>query len=131
MRYAGTTLMVNDVEAAVSFYSKAFGLEPLFADPDGTFTVISNGAAGSTTEAGVLLTVEHWSKIDDFAAPGPTNGFRIGFDVEDTEAAYKRAIEAGATSAKEPTVRPWGQKIAAVFDPNGVIVELAEPTEYK
>lgn len=122
--------MVDDVKAAVKFYKEAFGLGEAFADPDGTFTVLADGSGGSL-ETGVLLAVEHWSKIDDFATPGPANGFRIGLEVDDTEAAYRKAIKAGATSAKEPTVRPWGQKVSIVFDPHGVIFELAEPTEYK
>lgn len=130
MRYAGTTIMVDDVNAAVKFYKEAFGLSEAFADPDGTFTVLGDGAGGSL-ETGVLLAVEHWSKIDDFTSPGPTSGFRIGLEVDDAEAAYRKAVKAGATSAKEPIVRPWGQKVAIVIDPNGVIFELAEPTEYK
>ncbi|MFD3681300.1 VOC family protein [Streptomyces sp. NPDC058613] len=130
MRYAGTTIMVDDVTAAVKFYKEAFGLSKVFADPDGTFTVLGNGSEGSL-ETGVLLAVEHWSKIEDFTSQSPAGGFRIGLEVDDVEAAFRKAVKAGATSAKEPLVRPWGQKVAIVFDPNGVIVELAEPTEYK
>ncbi|MFD3807975.1 VOC family protein [Streptomyces sp. NPDC058611] len=71
------------------------------------------------------------SKIEDFTSQSPAGGFRIGLEVDDVEAAFRKAVKAGATSAKEPLVRPWGQKVAIVLDPNGVIVELAEPTEYK
>ncbi|MFD3832042.1 hypothetical protein ACFWSF_25905 [Streptomyces sp. NPDC058611] len=42
----------------VKFYKEVFGLSEAFADPDGTFTVLSNGSEGSL-ETGVLLTVEH------------------------------------------------------------------------
>ena len=37
------------------------------------------------------------------------------------------AIAAGATSAREPEKKPWGQTVAYLRDPDGVVVELCTP----
>ena len=39
--------------------------------------------------------------------------------LEDTDAAYKRALQAGATSLREPTDMFYGDRNAAVTDPAG------------
>jgi PhnB protein len=39
--------------------------------------------------------------------------------VEDTDAVYKRALEAGATSVREPTDQVYGDRNAGVEDSNG------------
>ncbi len=38
-----------------------------------------------------------------------------------------RALEAGFTPFVEPRVMPWGQTVAYVRDPDGVLVELCTP----
>jgi lactoylglutathione lyase len=47
---------------------------------------------------------------------------------DDVDAAYERALAAGATSAAEPDDKPWGQRIAYVRDLNGILVELCTAT---
>src|SRR6185295_15456880 len=39
--------------------------------------------------------------------------------VEDCDAVYKRAIEAGATSLSPPADQPYGDRIAGLVDPFG------------
>ena len=39
--------------------------------------------------------------------------------VPDTDAAYARALAAGATSLQEPMTQPWGERTANVKDPFG------------
>lgn len=38
---------------------------------------------------------------------------------EDCDAAYERAVQAGAESEKEPTTYPWGERSCMVRDPFG------------
>ncbi|WP_405165054.1 VOC family protein [Nocardia sp. NBC_01499] len=113
--------MVDDVDATAAFYEAAFGLGTVFADPDGTFVVLGRGVwtPGPSTPS---LTIEHWKKIEDFAEPGPANAFRVLPETTDVD-----ALAAGANSALIPTTRPWGQRVAVVHDPNGVIVEIGAP----
>jgi uncharacterized glyoxalase superfamily protein PhnB len=56
-------------------------------------------------------------------------GMEIAFVVEgDLDAAYKRALDAGAVAVAPPEDKPWGQRIAYVRDINGVLVELVTST---
>ncbi|QBS39668.1 VOC family protein [Nocardia sp. CS682] len=130
MHFGGMTLMVNDVDATATFYAQAFGLDKVFADPDGTFVVLGKGvwSPGPST---ANLTIEHWKKIEDFAEPGPANAFRVFLETADVDDAYQNALAGGGHSALEPTTRPWGQRIAVIRDPNGAIVEIGAPVEYR
>jgi uncharacterized glyoxalase superfamily protein PhnB len=43
------------------------------------------------------------------------------------QAAFDRAMEAGAEAVSPPQTKPWGQDVAYVRDPDGNLVELASP----
>jgi lactoylglutathione lyase len=36
-------------------------------------------------------------------------------------------VEAGAAPVSEPATKPWGQDVAYVRDPDGVLIEIASP----
>jgi lactoylglutathione lyase len=55
---------------------------------------------------------------------GENNGVEIALVVEDVEVAFRSALEAGATKEAEPKTKPWGQIVAYVRDPDGVLVEI-------
>lgn len=48
---------------------------------------------------------------------------KIGFLVDDTDVFYKKALEVGAISMREPCDAPWG-RTATVIDPDGRTIEL-------
>ena len=50
-----------------------------------------------------------------------------GRETEDVATAWERALAAGATAVAEPGVKPWGQTVAYVRDPFGVLVEICTP----
>lgn len=47
--------------------------------------------------------------------------------VEDIDATYKRALEAGAVSLEEPQDLPYGDRRAMVEDPCGNVWQIATP----
>jgi PhnB protein len=49
--------------------------------------------------------------------------------VSDVDAMYKRAINAGATSASEPADMFWGDRVAQVRDPSGTHWSIATHKE--
>jgi uncharacterized glyoxalase superfamily protein PhnB len=66
----------------------------------------------------------------EFAKPksdGPAPAFDIGFVTDDVEAAYSRAIAAGATEVAPPEQKPWGQTVSYVRDINGFLVGINSP----
>ena len=46
---------------------------------------------------------------------------------EDVGAGFERAVEAGASAVSEPQKKPWGQEVAYVLDPDGILIEIASP----
>jgi len=46
---------------------------------------------------------------------------------DDVKAAFVRAVEAGTTTLKESMEKPWGQIVAYVRCPDGLLVELCSP----
>jgi len=69
--------------------------------------------------------------IGDVGDQTPATG-QLFMYVEDADASYKRAIQAGATSIMEPSLRPWGEGealllAASVKDPSGNLWFLAGP----
>jgi PhnB protein len=49
--------------------------------------------------------------------------------VEDVDAAYKQAVDAGAKSAMEPDDQFWGDRMASVTDPFGHVWQIATHVE--
>ena len=59
----------------------------------------------------------------EMCTPGPIS---LWFAVDDLEATYQRFIDLGARSQYPPTHKPWGGYLAAVYDPDGNTVGLAQ-----
>ena len=132
MRFAWAIVYVRDVAANVRFYQAAFGLDLRFAAEGGEYAELETGgtALSSTTlglAASTMAASNFAPPIRENEASAPPAGFEIGFEAEDVAAAYARAIEAGATPLAEPVEKPWGQTVAYVRDPDGIVVELGSP----
>ncbi len=55
--------------------------------------------------------------------PGPVS---LWFEVDDVQTAFDRFVKLGAGVRYAPTRKPWGAVLAAVLDPDGNIVGLAQ-----
>lgn len=114
-------LYVTDVSASTRFYTEAIGLSVRFADDAGRYTEMETGA---TTFALCDRTLAADSSGLKLSAPATPAG-NVTFVVNDVAAAFERAVAHGATPVLDPTVKPWGQTISYVRDPDGHLVELA------
>jgi len=54
-------------------------------------------------------------------------GMEIALVTDDVQSAYEKAIAAGAKALKPPMAKPWGQVVAYVRCPDGLLVELCSP----
>jgi catechol 2,3-dioxygenase-like lactoylglutathione lyase family enzyme len=114
--------MVDDVDAAVAFYTTHLGFSvrtsfaPAFAD------VVRGGLrlllSGPSSSAG--------RPMPDGRAPGPGGWNRIHFIVEDIDAEVERLRAAGVTFRSDVVSGPGGRQIV-LDDPAGNPVELFEP----
>lgn len=121
--YGYTILYVENVEATLAFYVKAFGFAQKFITPEKDYGELETGG---TTLAFASYTVAEYNGIaiekrKPEALPSP---FEITFVTDDIESAWKQAVEAGAEIVKEPTQKPWGQTVGYLRDMNGFLVEV-------
>ncbi|HEX4819719.1 MAG TPA: VOC family protein [Acidimicrobiales bacterium] len=116
--------MVDDVEAAVGFYTKVLDFEilnnfaPAFADvARGNLRLL---LSGPTSSAG--------RPMPDGAKPGPGGWNRIHLIVDDIDAEVARLRDNGAQFRNEILAGPGGKQIL-VQDPSGNVVEIFQPAQ--
>ena len=118
---------VDNVEGALRFYEAAFGVvrRTLRQHGDVTWGELETGttllAFASTNEA-TRLFADGFHPVDAAALPA---AILVSFLVEDVEGAFRRAIAAGAVPRDPPHVEPWGQTVARLRSPHGLLVSLA------
>ena len=114
--------MVDDVEAAVTFYTKVLDFEVLNNFPP-AFADVGRGnlrllLSGPTSSAG--------RPMPDGAKPGPGGWNRIHLIVDDIAADVARLREAGAQFRNDIIEGPGGKQVL-LQDPSGNVVELFQP----
>jgi PhnB protein len=116
-------LSVRNGVKAIAFYKAAFGAEELFRldGPDGS--VVSNL---SVNAAGFWLSDE--SPEHKNFSPETLNGgtVRMVLTTDDPDAAFKRAVEAGATIV-HPMANEYGWRLGRIVDPFGHHWEIGKP----
>jgi uncharacterized glyoxalase superfamily protein PhnB len=128
IKYGYTILYVENVEATLAFYGKAFGFAQKFITPEKDYGELETGG---TTLAFASYSVAEFNGITierrgSEALPSP---FEITFVADDIESVWKQAVEAGAEIVKEPTQKPWGQTVGYLRDINGFLVEVCTKVE--
>jgi catechol 2,3-dioxygenase-like lactoylglutathione lyase family enzyme len=122
-------LYVEDVEASLAFYERAFGLARRFFHDEGgkAYGELETGAA-RLAFASPALVAEHFSQPPMLSAAGkPPLGIEVALLTSDVQALYDRAVAAGAAPEVAPETKPWGQVVAYVRDPQGFLVEICTP----
>lgn len=118
-------LYVADHQRTLHFYRDLLGL-PVRAE-HGTYvefdtgsTILSFNTKESVTELIGLQMPE---------SPLHSQTFELGLVVPDVAACIEKLRSAGVPVIKEPTVKPWGQTVAYVTDPDGHYIEICTAIE--
>jgi uncharacterized glyoxalase superfamily protein PhnB len=127
MKLGWVLVYVKDVARAVDFYERAFGLKRRFVHDSGQYAEMETGESTLGFVAEDLARSNLPAGIRPLDPSAPPFGVEIALVTEDVPAAWERATAAGAASTAPPKQKPWGQTVAYVRDPEGMLVELATP----
>lgn len=128
MEFGYTIIYVKNVEETMNFYEKAFGLQAKFLHESSMYGEMKTGQTTLAFAANDLSEFNGLNIVHNELQNIPA-GIEIAFVTNDINAAYKKAVDAGAHPLKEPSQKPWGQIVAYVRDINGILVELCSPLE--
>ena len=124
-RVVSVRYMIDDVDAAVAFYTKHFGFT-VDVDYAPTFASVSRG------NLRLLLSGEKTSgrkAMPDGTKPVPGGWNRILLVVSDIEAEAKRLRAAGVKFRRDDIVSGPGGSQIWVVDPSGNLIEVFQPKE--
>ncbi|WP_428121327.1 VOC family protein [Candidatus Poriferisodalis sp.] len=107
------TLRTADMAASVPFY-EALGFELSYGGPDAPFSTLRSGHCFVN-----LIRVST-------PAEAETGWGRVIFHVDDVDAIYQRALEAGLAPQAEPQDAPWGERMFPISDPSGHDLSIAK-----
>jgi lactoylglutathione lyase len=113
-------VFVEDVARSLAFYERVVGAELDHLDEDGSYGELKSGIgfAAMHTSSGI--------SISRFSAASPTGcpaGSSFEFAVDDVDAVFARATDAGAEAVWEPRDKPWGRS-ALLRDLDGVFFHV-------
>ncbi|ABS69407.1 MULTISPECIES: VOC family protein [Xanthobacter] len=117
-------LTVDGAMKAVEFYKSALGAELAFAIPPDD--------SGRTMHVHLYINGSSVMLADPYPeyCAGPVEklgGFNLSLHVTDTDAAFERAVAAGASVMMPPSDMFWGARYAQVRDPFGVVWAFNQP----
>jgi uncharacterized glyoxalase superfamily protein PhnB len=113
----------SGVREVLEFYRAAFGLSIRYYDDRLKFGELETGGPtimiASHAAAEYLIGEPFRRSLGD-----RPNGFEIAFIAADVATAFAKAVAAGTSPVREPTVMPWGQTVAYVSSVEGTLVGL-------
>lgn len=127
MRLGYAILYVRDVLASIEFYERAFGLKRKFVSEGALYGEMDTGATTLSFASLDMARSNFAGGVQPSDAAKPPQAFEVAFVTPDVRAAYEDALAAGARGLAPPKEKPWGQTVAYVRDPEGILVELASP----
>jgi PhnB protein len=119
-------LIVDDADAALDFYARAFGAEELFRLPAGDRIAHAEIRIG---DSHVMLADEsqEMGHLGPRSRGGPTSSLMVY--LPDVDSAFRKAVDAGATATRPVENQFWGDRMGTVTDPFGHHWSLATHVE--
>lgn len=114
-------LFVAQLEDAVDFYQRALGFERV-ERREGGYTVLRRGSVQLDLQPQEHLSDGHPAKPSPRERVGM--GIEIVLEVDDVEAAYRRAQNAGVEIERPLGRRAWGLVDFRLLDPDGRYIRV-------
>jgi uncharacterized glyoxalase superfamily protein PhnB len=102
-------LIVDDAAELIDFTKRAFGAEETFRMP---------GSGGAIMHAEIRIG-DSVVMLSDASPENPPTSTMMHLYVEDVDAVYQRALQAGASALREPENQFYGDRSAGVKDAFG------------
>lgn len=124
MRSDGFGIFVEDMGRMIRFYRDVPGFEIKEAENTSNVYLVKDGTLF------LLYGRKDFEKMTGRRyeyIKGLNGHFEIALYVdtfEEVDAAFKKAVENGATSVLEPELEPWGQRTCYIADPEGNLIEI-------
>lgn len=118
-------LYVRDLEQTMHFYRDVLQL-PVKMQVD-TYVEFDTGM--TTLSFNTRESVRQDIGLDVAADLASSSTFEIGFVVDDVVATIEHLRQQQVVIVKEPVVKPWGQTVAYVADPDGHFIEICSAIE--
>ena len=124
MKLDGFGLFVDDMPAMIRFYRDVLGFE---------ITEDENAVNVYLIKDGTLFMLYERKNFEKMTGrkyeylKGFNGNFEIALYVDtfdEVDAAFKKAVENGATPVLEPELEPWGQRTCYIADPEGNLIEI-------
>jgi PhnB protein len=112
-------LLVEGADALIDFMKRTF---------DAREHQLGRRPDGKIFHADLTIDGDH-VMISEASESFPAAAAAVNVYLPDVDAAYQRALDAGAVSIMAPVNRFYGDRIAAVKDPTGIIWSLATHVE--
>lgn len=129
MKFGYTIAYVPDVAASLAFYETAFGFKRRFLHESGQYGELETGATTLAFAAHELGDANFPGGHLAASASEKPLGIEIAFTTDDVAGAVGAAIAAGASALYAPEQKPWGQTVAYLRCPAGILIELCTPMD--
>ena len=121
VKFISSTLFVSDIQASRHFYEKLLNQK---MDIDFTLSVSYVGGFSIWQGEHAYQTI---FGISAGESPLGSKNFELGFEVDDLDEMFARITQANVQLVHPIIEQPWAQRVFRVHDPDGHIVEVAEP----
>lgn len=119
-------LAIDGARKAIDFYAKAFGAK-LFGEAANMPGTDKLANASLIINGGVLMLSDHFPEHGQPAAKGG-NGFTMQLIINDGDAWWRRAVDAGCEIVTPFAKQFWGDRYGQLRDPFGIDWALNEPS---
>lgn len=130
IKFGYTIVYVENVVDILDFYGRAFGFATkfLYEEEYGELDTGATVIGFANRQLGKMNLPDGYIEADTQNLP---LGMELAFVTDNVERAFATALVEGAIEVQPPTVKPWGQTIAYLRDPQGTLIELCNLIDSK
>lgn len=127
VKFGYTIAYVSDVNDAMLFFEKAFGMTVKFITEERDYGELDTGEttlAFASHELGMSNFDGGYVNVENSEKP---IGIEIALVAKDVNSVHTAALKQGAKELMPPKQKPWGQVVSYVRCPAGILIELCSP----